>query len=301
MSCLYDELKAHQQNRRQDKRVFGLVFQGGGMRGVYSAAAFEPMMAYDLQDAFEHIIGSSAGAMHAAYLMAGVRNSYTIYTDDLTNKNFVNLARRDKKVDIDYLVDEVLHGRHPLNRGRLLRAHSKLHVVLTNAHTGKMEVISDHHRFLEIYEELRASAALPLLYDKKIRVGNKEYIDGGVSDLIPVDVAIKLGCTDIVVAMTQQVSSYRFDKRHTRLVNHLVRRFAKKQSAAVRKILPTNERVLKANLRLLSFPPKKLRIYLLQPSDEQALVSIATADRQKIITLAQLGLRDMDAFLHQPL
>lgn len=300
MPCLYEELEAHHKNKK-DKRVFGLVLQGGGMRGVYSCAAVEPLATYGFEGAFDHIIGSSGGAINGAYLIGGRPDAYKVYRDDLTNKNFVNLVRRDKKVDIDYLVDEVLQGKSSLSRERLLQAHTKLHIVMTNAQTGKREVISDHHKFLQIYEELRATAALPLLYDKKIKVGNTEYIDGGVSDLVPVDVAIKLGCTDIVVVMTQQISSFHFDKRHTRLVKHLLRRLAKKSSSAVREILPTNEKVLQANLRRLTHPSKKVRIYLLQPSDEQILVSLGTIDKSKIEALARLGISDMDTFLHQPL
>jgi predicted patatin/cPLA2 family phospholipase len=300
MSCLYDELAAHRDHKK-DKRVFGLVLQGGGMRGVYSAAAFEPLAAYGFQDTFEHVIGSSAGAINGVYFMGSDPDSYRIYNEELTNKNFVNLARRDKKVDVDYAIDVALHQKNPVNIEHLLRAHTKLHIVMTNARTGKKEVISDHHKFLQIYEELRASAALPLLYDKKITLGDTEYIDGAVSDSLPVDVAIKLGCSDIVVVMTQRMDSFNFDKRHARLVKHLIRRFAKKSSKAVRKILPTNEKVLQANLRRLTHPSKKVRIYLLQPSDEQVLVSLATADRPKIEAFARLGVHDMDVFLHRPL
>jgi len=87
---------------------------------------------------------------------------------------------------------------------------------MTNAKNGRKVVVSDHHKFAQIYEEFRATAALPILYDKPVLVDGKAYIDGGVSDLLPVDVAIKLGCTDIVVVMTRQMSSYHFDQRHHR-------------------------------------------------------------------------------------
>lgn len=300
MSTLYDELEAHRQNKN-DKRIFGLVLQGGGMRAVYSCGAAQSLAAYGFENTFDFIVGNSAGAINGAYLMAGPRNSPIIYTKELTNKKFVNLARINKVVDIDYLVDNVLIPNYPLNVERLLKARTKLYVVLTNAQTGKKEVIANHHEFAEIYEEIRATAALPLLYDRKVKVGNTEYIDGGVSDLLPIDEAIKLGCTDLVVVLTQQLQTFKFTKRHKRLVKHLMRRFAKKQSEAVRKILPTNESVLKMNIRRLTHPTKKIRIYLLEPSDENILVSIGTIDRSKIEALAKLGIADMDAFLHKSL
>lgn len=300
MQNLYDVLTAHRENKN-DKKVFGLVLQGGGMRAVYSAGAIVPLIEYGFTGTFEHVVGSSAGAINGTYFLGQDVDTMLTYTDDLTNKNFVNLMRSDKKVDIDYLVDTVMKHKRPVSLTRLNNSTSKLHVVMTDASTGKKVVISDHNKFAEIYEEFRATAALPLLYDKPVSVAGKWFIDGGVSDLLPVDVAIKLGCTDIVVVMTQQISSYRFDRRHDRLVKHLIRRFSKIQTEAVRKVLPTNERVLKINLRRLTHPSKKLRIYVLEPSSEEVLISLYTTDKPKVEKLAQLGVTDMDAFLHKPL
>jgi hypothetical protein len=99
--------------------------------------------------------------------------------------------------------------------------------------------------------------------------------------------------------MTQQVSSYRFDRHHQRLVKHLIRRFAKQQVGAVRKNLPTNENMLKLNLRHLTRPLKKTRIYLLEPSDEEALISMMTIDKDKVEIFAKLGVEDMDVFLQK--
>jgi predicted patatin/cPLA2 family phospholipase len=298
MTTLLDELIAHRDNKK-DKRVFGLVLQGGGMRAVYSAGAAAPLITYGVVDSFDHVVGSSAGAINGAYMLGSDPETLRTYTDDLTNKNFVNLLRRDKRVDIDYLVDMVLQHKRPLNLANLRAAHAQLHVVMTDAKNGRKVVVSDHHQFTEIYEEFRATAALPFLYDKKVLVAGKYFIDGGVADLLPLDVAIKLGCTDIVVVMTQQLASYDFSKRHARLANRLMRRFATEQAAAVRAKLPTDEHLLQQNLRRITHPLKTTRVYLLEPSDEEFLVTRITTDKPKIEALAKLGIQDMDAFLHK--
>ena len=300
MTTLYDELLAHRQHKN-DKRVFGLVLQGGGMRAVYSAGAIAPLVQYDFSDTFDHVIGSSAGAINGAYLIGADAQTMQTYTEDLTNKNFINLLRRDKKVDIDYLVDQVLKHKRPVNIKKLLKAHSRLSVVLTDAKNGRKVVVSDHHKFAEIYDEFRATAALPLLYDKPVLVGNRYYIDGGVSDLLPIDVAVKLGCTDIVVVMTQQIKNYHFNKKHARLVKHLMKQFAQNQPQKVRDLLPTNERLLQLNLHRLAHPLKKTRFYVLEPSNAESLISLATIDKPKVEEFARLGVTDMDSFLHRPL
>jgi predicted patatin/cPLA2 family phospholipase len=300
MATLFDELAAHREDKHS-RRVFGLIFQGGGMRAVYSAGAIAPLVKYGFEDTFDHVIGSSAGAINGAYFLGADAETMHTYTDDLTNKNFVNLLRHDKIVDIDYLVDLVLKHKRPVNIPNLLKSETKLHVIVTDAKTGRKVVISEHRRFADIYEEFRATAALPLLYDKPVLIDNRLYIDGGVSDLLPIDVAVKLGCTDIVVVMTQQLANYHFDKRHSRLVRHLVKRLASKQPESIRRQLPTNERLLQANIRRLRHPTKKLRFYVLEPSNPEFLVSLATTDKTKIENLARLGVTDMDAFLHQPI
>ena len=271
------------------------------MRGVYSAASITPLLEYGFANVFEHVIGSSAGAINGAYFLSTDVETFHTYTDDLTNKNFVNLLRTDKKVDIDYLVDIVMKHKRPINIQKLLHANGELHIVLTDARTGKAVVISDHQQFLEIYEEFRATAALPILYDRPVKVGGKWFIDGGVSDLLPIDVALKLGCTDILVVMTKPLADYHFDKRRQRLVKHLVHRYASDQPASFRQILPTNERTLKLNLHYISHPLKKFRLYALEPSDSESLVGLATINKKKVSELAQLGITDMDNFLNNEL
>ncbi len=300
MTNLLQILETHKDNPK-DKRTFGLVIQGGGMRAAYSCAAMTTLLEYGLTDVFEHVVGASAGAMNGAYYLSADPGAANIYTDEITNKNFVNLLRRDKRVDIDYIIDIVLKHKRPLDLDKLKKSYSKLHIIVTNARNGRKEVLSEHADFVEIYEELRATAALPMLYDKTVQIKDKWYIDGGVADLIPVDVAHKLGCTDIVVVMTQQIANYRFDRRHTRLVKHLIRRYATKQPLSVRRILPTNERVLKVNLRHITHPFKATRVYLLEPSDASTLISLSTIDKPKVEALVKMGIADMDTMLHKEL
>ena len=258
-----------------------------------------PMIINDLADAFDHVIGSSAGAINGAYFVDHYANTISAYINDLTTKDFVNLMRREKKVDVDYAIDKVMKGKHPFNMEHLASSKTQLHIVVTDAKNGRKVVLSNHHLFELIYEELRASAALPLLYDRPVLVAGKYYIDGSVADAIPLDVAFKLGCTDILVVMNQQLGNYHFDKHHRRLERHLVRLFAKDQPEAIKRILPTNEQLLQVNIRRLLKPHKKVRIYVLEPSDEEMMVSLGSIDKPKIEKLAKLGIADMSIMLNK--
>jgi predicted patatin/cPLA2 family phospholipase len=86
MPTLLDVLESHKNNQK-DKRKFGLVLQGGGMRAVYGAGALASLLEHNLSNVFDHVVGSSAGALHATYFLALDEETMRhTYSDDLTNK-----------------------------------------------------------------------------------------------------------------------------------------------------------------------------------------------------------------------
>ena len=59
--------------------TFGLVVQGGGMRGVYSMGALAALEEMGFGECFDHVAGSSAGALNGAYFITG-QASYGVET-----------------------------------------------------------------------------------------------------------------------------------------------------------------------------------------------------------------------------
>ncbi|GAA3623604.1 hypothetical protein GCM10022223_45760 [Kineosporia mesophila] len=180
-----------------------LVVQGGGMRGIYSIGALAALEDAGLRDAFSVVVGSSAGAINSAYFLAGQANDgLHIYLDHLCTKRFINTRRLWRVVDVDYLIDDVMRTRMPLDFEALKAASADLHIVLTDAETGEAHVVNtdDGH---DLHEVLRATAALPALYNKRVLVGNRRYIDGGIVAPVPVDQAFAAGATRALVVMTR--------------------------------------------------------------------------------------------------
>lgn len=183
-----------------------LVVQGGGMRGIYSIGALAALEDAGLRDAFSVVVGSSAGAINGAYFLARQANAaLRIYLEDLTHPRFINPKRLWRVVDVDYLVDDVLKRRRPLDFEALHAAPADLRIVLTDADTAEAVVVSsrDDH---DLHEVLRATAALPALYNKRIQLAGlngRRFIDGGIVAPVPVDQALALGAREAVVVMTR--------------------------------------------------------------------------------------------------
>ena len=78
----------------RDGASIALAVEGGAMRGVISAGMVSALEDLGLVDAFDAVYGSSAGAINAAYFLAGqARLGTTIYYEDINNAEFIDLAR----------------------------------------------------------------------------------------------------------------------------------------------------------------------------------------------------------------
>ena len=74
----------------------------------------------------------------------------------------------------------------------------ELYIIATDVDTGKRVVFSRENPEASISTTVAASSAVPILY-KPVRIGNKDYMDGGVRGTASLDVAIEYGATLVVV------------------------------------------------------------------------------------------------------
>ncbi len=214
--------------------TIGLVVQGGGMRGVYSMGALAALQEMGFHQCFDHLAGSSAGALNGAYFLTG-QSSYGVetYIHYLSKKAFVNPFRFKKIVDIDYLVDGIGKKIRPLHLEKLRTTHTTLHISLTESSQAETHYVTNRTPGIDIWEAFRATAALPLLYNKSVKVGNDHYVDGSLSARIPVQRAVEQGCRYIVVILTMP-HSHRIHSTH-RLLQSLTWPATRHYSAALRK------------------------------------------------------------------
>lgn len=63
---------------------------------------------------------------------------------------------------------------------------------------------------------------MPVYCNKTVSINGKEYSDGGISMAIPIREAIKDGCTDILVLLTQSIKSRDSLGNFERLVHKLL-------------------------------------------------------------------------------
>src|SRR3954452_3645616 len=79
---------------RDDGATLALVIEGGGMRGVVSSAMAAAVEERGLTTCFDLVVGTSAGALNGAALLAGVADACTAaYHSAFTTRRFINPYR----------------------------------------------------------------------------------------------------------------------------------------------------------------------------------------------------------------
>jgi len=189
----------------------GLILEGGGMRGVYTAGVLDCFLDYDIE--FSACYGVSAGACHCcSFLSKQRKRAFNINVDYLDNKNyasFYSLLTTGNFFGKEFLYDEIPNKLNPYDYETFDKYKGEFKAVLSNVEIGKAEYISikDLHKDI-IY--ICASSSLPFL-SKIVEIDGKKYLDGGISDSIPLKKSQEDGNSKNVVILTRD-KTYRKEK-----------------------------------------------------------------------------------------
>lgn len=177
------------------------------MRGVVSAGMVSALEALGLTHAFDAVYGSSAGALNAAYFLAGqAAVGTTIYYEDINNLRFINMRRPlvgRPIVDLGFLIDEVAQRRKPLDVARVLASPSPLAVLATDITTGERVILRAFRDGTSLLNAMRASAAMPIVAGEPVAYDNGRYFDASLTEPIPVPAAEADGHTHILALLTR--------------------------------------------------------------------------------------------------
>jgi predicted patatin/cPLA2 family phospholipase len=190
-----------------DDASIALVVEGGAMRGVVSAGMVSALEALGLTTAFDAVYGSSAGAINAAYFLAGqAALGTTIYSEDINNRHFIDMRRLASGrpiVNLSFLLDDVAVSRKPLDYGRVLASPTPLTVLATDVATAERAILGPFTSAGALRDALRASATMPIIAGDPVTVDGHRYFDASLTEPIPVPTAEAAGHTHLLVLLTR--------------------------------------------------------------------------------------------------
>jgi predicted patatin/cPLA2 family phospholipase len=283
----------------------GLVVQGGGMRGVYSLAVLAAFEEMGWTRCFDHVAGASAGAMNGAHFITGqARYGVETYIDHLTNRKFIDFLRLRKLVDVDYMIDDLVRHARPFDLPALLEASTELHIALADAEDASLHYVTNRSEDVDLWEAFRATGALPVLYNRFVKVGDRLYLDGSLSDGLSLPRLLSLGCRYIIVVLTKPLS-FR-SQRVSRPLKALAWWATRHYSPALKRALFDGNLRFNRTMSLLAAPTQArvyeaVRILVIAPSNEEHLVRCVTTDQRRLRRCARQGRADAwQAFGQRP-
>lgn len=199
-------LQRRDSGSKDDGRRIALVIGGGGMRGAYSGGMAHALEDAGLAGAFDTIYGSSAGAYIGAGLLLGEgRGSAHIFFEDMADPAFIDLRRlRTGKpvVSLDHLLDVIMVESKPMPWERLRDHPVPLRVIATDARDLTGHVL--HPSTIDEWKlALRATSNIPFLAGRPVRLHGRRWIDGAVSEPLPLARAFDDDATHVLVLVNR--------------------------------------------------------------------------------------------------
>lgn len=256
------------------------------MRGLYTAGVLDAFLDREIE--FSSVYGVSAGACHAcSYLSKQKGRAFRIGVDYLEDPRYCGVQSFLKTGDLfgaDFSYGQIPDVLDPYDYEAFKEYKGKFYAVVTNVQTGQAEYkrITDAQRQLWV---VRASASLPLV-SRTIAVKGKYYLDGGISDSIPIRKSIEDGNEKNVVILTRD-GSYR--KEPNALLPLMKLRYPGKK--AFLDSIETRHIHYNEVLAFLDEEEKAGRVFIIRPQEEVEVGRIEK-DRKKLTALYHQGYED---------
>ncbi|MPL74626.1 hypothetical protein SDC9_20443 [bioreactor metagenome] len=264
----------------------GLIFEGGGMRGVYTAGVIDAFLEKDL--AFSSCYGVSAGACNAVCFISRQRGrAYRVTTDYIGDKRYCSiqsLLRAGNLFGPEMLYHIIPEELDPYDYEAFARYPGTCCAVATNCRTGEAEYFLLKNMYDDI-ERLQASSSLPFLA-KSVSIGGEEYLDGGVADSIPLQRSIADGNAKNVVVLTQDAAYRKKPMKIMPILNLVYRKYPKFVHQLATRHVRYNQ-----TLDLLAKEESDGRAFVMRPKKPVNIGRVET-NKAKLAALYDAGYRE---------
>ena len=264
----------------------GLVVEGGGMRGVYTAGVLDYFMEKNLY--FDDCYGVSAGACHiSSYVSKQIGRSIKVTLDYINDKRYCSVNSLIKTGDmfgVEMLYDIIPNKLELYDYDTFNKFKGNFYSVVTNCKTGKAEYIKIKDMKKDIIA-VRASSSLPLL-SRIVEINGKEYLDGGITDSIPIKKSIKDGHKKNVVILTRD-KTYR--KSKPKFLSFFKLKYKKYPNLV--KAIENRYKMYNETLDFLEEEKAKNKVFIIQPK-LPVKISRIEKDKDKLKALYDQGYED---------
>lgn len=267
----------------------GLVLEGGSLRGLYSAGVLDIMMDNDIN--IDCIVGTSAGALFGPNYFSNQRGRAIRYNKrfckDRRNISMLSFILTGNVVNKNFAYYKITKELDIFDNETFMKSGKELYVTATNIESGKCEYFKIND-VLEDMEKLRATSAIPIM-TRPVKIDNKFYLDGGVSDSIPVKKCLELGCDKVIVVLTQPEGfiKKKISDKKVKTIKFVFRKYPKLIERMLNRHNDYNECI-----NYINELEKEGKAFVIRPS-EKLDIDLIERNPEKLEDIYQIGIKDM--------
>ena len=205
----------------------GLVLEGGGIRGIFSAGVMDVLMEEGI--VFDGAIGVSAGAAFGCnYKSKQPRRAvrYNLkYAKDPRYSSVRSLLKTGDLFNAQFCYHDIPEKLYPFDWKTFRENPMKFYLVCTDVETGKpVYHLCDNDSEWQMLEWFRASGSMPLV-SRVVEIGDQKLLDGGITDSIPLRFMESKGYERNVVILTRPADYVKEPASLMRVMNRVLHQY----------------------------------------------------------------------------
>lgn len=271
----------------------GMVLEGGSMRGIFTTGVLDILLENNIE--VDGIIAVSAGSLFGVNYFSKQKGRGIRYNKKyLGDKRYISthsLLTTGNLVNKEFAFYKITKELDPLDNETFMKNNKDFYVTATNIETGQPEYLKITNVYEQL-EEFRASSALPFA-SEIIEINNKKYLDGGISDSIPLDKCIDLGYEKIIVVLTQPLGFQKppLGNKQQKMINLKYHKYPNLIKTMEKRYIKYNNTLEK----IIDLENKK-EIFVIRPS-KRINLSIKDASKDKIQKIYDMGVNDCNKII----
>ncbi len=203
----------------------GLVLEGGAMRGLFTAGVLDVFLENGIE--FDGVAAVSAGACFGCNYKSGQAGRVLRYNRRFARDprycSWRSLWRTGDLFNADFCYRRLPVELDPFDAEAYEANPAEFHVVATDCATGEAVYRRLDRADAEAFRWIQASASLPVV-SRPVRIDGGEYLDGGLSDAIPLEYFEARGFDRNVVVLTRPLGYRKTPSWKTALAKPWLRR-----------------------------------------------------------------------------
>ncbi|WP_411954218.1 patatin family protein [Alkalibacillus sp. S2W] len=267
----------------------GLVLEGGGSRGVYSAGVLRYMMEQDWY--LPYTIGVSAGACNgSSYVARQLDRNRQVNIDFVDHPDYLslrNLVRKRQLFGMDFLFDTLPNELAPFDYQTFDQATEDFVVGVTDCMTGEALYYQKSDYPDDMVTLLRASSSLPLVAPV-VEFEGRYLMDGGIADPIPLKQSERDGNTKHVIVLTKERGYYKKPQSFRRWIRRKYRDYP-----GLLEALDRRHHVYNETLDYIYEQEAKGNVFVISPSRAPE-VGRVERNKEKLTALYNQGYHDVE-------